>query len=117
MSRLNDTTPEEWDRATTGLCPPTTNTAKVKKVHSSGGSTVYYELPEGAEEIQDLIEYKKMDFAQGNVFKASYRVGSKSGIDELYDWKKIKWFAERKIMQLEKLEELDRKYEENNGIY
>lgn len=68
-----------------------------------GGSSDYYKLPEGAVELADLIEFKNMNFNRGNVFKASYRMGGKSDTDELYDWYKIRWFAEREIARLEKL--------------
>lgn len=64
---------------------------------SDGGSTSYYELPEGAKELNDLIEYKRMSFALGNIFKACYRYGEKSSADKLYDLNKIKFFADRLI--------------------
>ncbi len=64
-------------------------------VKSDGGSTSYYELPEGATELNDLIEHKAMGFARGNVFKAAYRLGEKDGATTLYDLNKIIFFAER----------------------
>ena len=64
---------------------------------SSGWSTDYYELPPGAEQLQDLIEYKNMNFAVANIFKAAYRLGEKPGTTELYDINKILWFALRGI--------------------
>lgn len=42
-------------------------------IKSDGGSTSYYELPEGSKELNDLIEHKGMSFALGNIFKACYR--------------------------------------------
>jgi len=66
----------------------------------SGGSSSYYELPKHARELQDLIEYKDMNFARGNVFKAAYRMGDKPNTEALYDWQKIKWFADREIARL-----------------
>lgn len=72
------------------------------KVTSDGGSTSYYQLPEGATELNDLIEHKNMSFAQGNIFKAAYRLGEKNGIDSAYDLKKIIFFAERMLKNLEK---------------
>lgn len=68
---------------------------------SDGGSTSYYELPEGSTELNDLIEHKKMSFALGNIFKACYRFGEKDAASRLYDLNKIIFFAER----LKKLEE------------
>jgi hypothetical protein len=69
----------------------------------TGLSSSYYELPEGCKELQDLIEYKSMNFARGNVFKAAYRLGDKPGTDQIYDWEKIIWFAQREIERLKKL--------------
>lgn len=61
-----------------------------------GGSTPsQYALPEGAKELQDLIEYRKMNFALGNIFKACYRIGTCSHSDTVRDLNKIKWFVER----------------------
>ena len=68
----------------------------------NGWSTSYYELPPGAKELQDLIEYKGMNFSVGNIFKATYRLGDKPGQDELYDLNKIVWFALREIKRIER---------------
>jgi len=66
-------------------------------IKSDGGSTSYYELPEGATELNDLIEHKNMSFALGNIFKACYRLGEKDSADALYDLNKIVYFANRLI--------------------
>ena len=68
-------------------------------IKSDGGSTSYYALPPGAKELNDLIEYRNMNFALGNIFKACYRFGEKDGAEKTYDLNKIIYFAERlKIM-------------------
>lgn len=77
------------------------NQQEINLVESDGGSTSYYELPEGARELNDLIEHKRMSFALGNIFKACYRYGEKSSADKLYDLNKIKFFADR-LIALEK---------------
>lgn len=65
-----------------------------------GGSTPsQYAFPRGARELQDLIEYREMNFAQGNIFKAVYRMGVKHDTAE-YDLRKIIWFAERELKRL-----------------
>jgi hypothetical protein len=69
---------------------------------SNGGSSDYYKIPHGATELADLIEYREMNFNVGNIFKASYRLGSKPGVDSLYDLNKIIWFATREIARIEK---------------
>jgi len=66
-----------------------------------GGSTPdQYGLPEGASELQDLIEYREMNFALGNIFKACYRLGQCSHSDARRDLNKIIWFAEREKQRL-----------------
>jgi hypothetical protein len=75
---------------------------KETKIASDGGDTKYYELPPGATEIQDLIEYKKMSFSIGNIFKACYRLGEKQGNDLEYDIRKILWYANRELARIER---------------
>ena len=70
------------------------------KITSTGGSTSYYELPENAKELQDLIEHKEMNYAMANIFKAAYRIGNKEGNDDAYDLNKILWFAERELRRI-----------------
>lgn len=74
-----------------------------KGVKSDGWSTSYYELPEGAKELQDLIEHKNMNFAVANIFKAAYRLGDKEGTSPEYDLNKIIFFAERELIRRKKL--------------
>jgi len=62
---------------------------------SDGGATDYYQLPAGAKELNDLIEFKGMSFALGNIFKAAYRFGEKDGASRIYDLNKIIFFANR----------------------
>ena len=70
------------------------------KVKSDGGSTTYYDLPPGAKDLGDLVEYKDMNFNVGNIFKASYRLGEKEGTDKEYDLRKIIYFAQRELNRL-----------------
>lgn len=68
----------------------------MKDKHASdGGSTTYYDIPVNTKDIQDLIEYRSMNFSMGNIFKACWRIGKKEGIDDIYDLNKIIFFAER----------------------
>jgi len=70
-------------------------------MHNKGGSTPeQYGIPEWAEELQDLIEFREMNFAVGNIFKACYRMGKKDGADPLYDINKILYFAQREKNRL-----------------
>lgn len=69
---------------------------------SDGGSTDYYKIPDGAADLQDLIEAKNMNFATGNIFKACYRLGEKVGTSGAYDLRKIIFFAERELKRIAK---------------
>lgn len=80
---------------------PTESTAGGSgKVASDGGPSEYYDFPEGCSTLNDLIEYKGMSFAQGNIFKAAYRLGNKEGISLEYDLRKIKYYADRMLAQI-----------------
>lgn len=61
-----------------------------ERVKSDGGKTSYYELPDHASELRHLISHKGMSKARGDIFKACYRMGEKSGSSILYDLNKIK---------------------------
>lgn len=69
-------------------------------VENNGGSTNYYKVPEGAKDLQDLIEHKNMNFALGNIFKAVYRLGECEHSEVERDLNKIIWFAERELKRL-----------------
>ena len=69
----------------------------MSKVKSDGGSTSYYDIPQGAKDLGDLVEYKDMNFNIGNIFKAAYRLGEKDGTDKVYDLNKIIYFAQREL--------------------
>lgn len=77
-----------------------------KKVKSNGGSSKYYVLPEYAKELQDLIEYRNMNAAVSNIFKAAWRLGAKDGIDEFYDLNKVIWYAVREINRRRRLQDM-----------
>lgn len=69
----------------------------------NGSDAKYYKLPEGITELQDLIEYKNMNFSVGNIFKAAFRLGEKEGISDIYDLEKIIFFANREIDRIKKV--------------
>jgi len=67
----------------------------------TGGSTPkQYQLPDNAKELQDLIEFRNMNFATGNIFKAIYRLGTKN--EPEYELNKIIWFANRELKRIKK---------------
>lgn len=78
------------------------DSAKIKKDDKNyGGDTDYYRVPENAKMLQDLIEYKKMNFAEGNMFKATYRLND-GDHDKVRELNKIIWFAEREKKRIKK---------------
>lgn len=70
---------------------------------NAGGSSDWYKLPEGATDLQDLIEHNNMNAAVSNIFKGSWRLGMKAGTTVEYDLNKIIWYANRELRRLEKL--------------
>lgn len=68
--------------------------------NNKGGSTDYYVLPPGCIDLQDLIEYRCMNFARANMFKALYRLGECSHSDAERDLNKVIWFANRELNRL-----------------
>jgi hypothetical protein len=66
-----------------------------------GGTTSYYQFPNNVEQLQDLIEYRNMNFAVGNIFKAAWRLGQGNS-DEARDLRKIVWFAKRELARISK---------------
>ena len=71
------------------------------KSKSDGSTASYYELPEGATELQHLISYKNMNAQMGEIFRASYRYGEVEHSEKLRDAKKIKFYVEAEIKRLE----------------
>lgn len=73
---------------------------------SDGGSTSYYRIPLHATELRHLISHKSMSKSRGDVFKACYRLGEKSGADVLYDLRKMQFFVQDMIEMHERGEML-----------
>lgn len=67
---------------------------------SDGSTASYYELPEDAKELQDLISHKNMNAQVGEIFRAAYRYGESSHSDELRDAKKIRFYIDAEIKRL-----------------
>ena len=82
-------------------------------VDKSDGSTAsYYELPEGAVELQDLISYKNMNAQICEIFRSCYRFGQASHSDKLRDAKKIKFYI---LAEIKRLEAMLEKLNEERG--
>ena len=67
---------------------------------SDGSTASYYELPDGARELQDLISYKNMNAQIGEIFRSCYRMGEASHSDALRDAKKIRFYIDAEIERL-----------------
>ena len=74
----------------------------------NGGTTSYYDVPEGAVTLNDLIEHKHMPFWQGEIFKATYALADRAirtnnfASSEQRELNKIIYFAERRLAMLAK---------------
>lgn len=100
MKRLNDVSEEEWDEAYRR------DHARKKKEwannpgRSDGSTAKYYELPDDAEELQDLISYKDMNAQIGEIFRSCYRYGEVSHSDKMRDINKVIFYAEAEKKKL-----------------
>lgn len=94
---LSEITPANSDEETV----PKTETGD--KQRSDGSTASYYELPEGATELQHLISHRNQNGQIAEIFRACYRYGLVSHSDMLRDAKKIKFYAQAEIERLEKL--------------
>ena len=75
--------------------------ASINQIKSDGSTAKYYELPDNATELQDLISCKNMNAQIGEIFRACYRYGEVQHSEMLRDAKKIKFYAEAEIKRLE----------------
>ncbi len=70
------------------------------KLRSDGSTASYYELPDGAAQIQDLISHKNMNAQIGEIFRACYRYGEVEHSEMLRDARKILFYAQAEIDRL-----------------
>ena len=101
---INDATPADWNRLRKQFpaIPSPDNTKELADPSTSDGSTAsYYELPNSATELQDLISSKNMNAQMGEIFRACYRYGQVSHSGMLRDGKKIRFYIEAEIKRLE----------------
>jgi hypothetical protein len=75
----------------------------INKVISDGSTASYYELPENATELQDLISDRDMNAQIGEIFRECYRYGKASHSDEMRGIKKIMFYAKAELERLQKL--------------
>lgn len=78
-----------------------------KKLTSDGSTASYYELPEGATELQHLISYKNMNGQVAEAFRSLYRFGESSHSSRIRDAKKVIFYMQAEIERIKKYEETD----------
>lgn len=71
---------------------------------SDGSTADYYQLPDGATQLQDLISHRDMNAQIGEILRACYRYGMASHSDQLRDAKKIQFYINAEIERLEKIQ-------------
>jgi hypothetical protein len=100
--KIVDTVVDQWRGAAIldKAAKPET-VALLTKVTSDGSTASYYELPEGASELQHLISHRNMNAQIGEIFRSCYRMGAASHSDELRDAKKILFYAKAEVARLE----------------
>lgn len=76
----------------------------MSKIKSDGSTASYYELPEGATELQHLISHRNMNAQIGEIFRACYRYGLVEHSPKIRDVKKIIFYAKAELERLEALE-------------
>jgi len=74
-----------------------------KSSTNNGGSTDYYQFEPSWKECGDIIEARKMNYNQGNIFKAAFafNIGRHSGTTYERELNKIIYFAQRELNSLD----------------
>lgn len=96
---MNDKTDDKYDKSAKAL---TGGSSSYYKVHISNPTTLSEEYDA---ECNDIIEALNMNFAEGNIFKAIWRMAAsrlgngKPGTTYLYDAEKCEFFSQRLIEQ------------------
>jgi len=69
---------------------------------NNGGETDYYKLEAEWTSIQDVIEARHMNYAQGNIYKVActFNVGRHEATDYERELNKIIWFAQRELTRI-----------------
>lgn len=72
---------------------------KAKNSKNNGGKTDYYKIKKKWKTAQDIVEAKKMNYAQGNVLKVAitFNTGRHSGTDYERDLNKAIYFLNREL--------------------
>jgi len=76
----------------------------MQTARNNGGSTDYYKLKSGLKDVQDIIEWREMNYAQGNILKVAmtFNVGRHDASNTVRELNKIIYFAQRELKRLAK---------------
>lgn len=74
----------------------------MQHIPSDGSTAEYYQLPETATELQDLISFRNMNAQDGEIFRAIYRKGRCPHSSELRESQKVLFYAEAEVKRLRK---------------
>ena len=100
--------PKEFDKVKKIKISKDFNDEKIQNFDSldnsknNGGSTDYYDFPENAKCVMDLIEIFGMNFSQGNILKSAYCLnrGRHDGTNMERELNKIIFFAKRELERI-----------------
>ena len=67
---------------------------------ADGLASSYYDIPEGAKDMVDLMQYKNMNHGVGEAFCALYRLNDKD--TRVRNLQKVIYYAGRELERLEK---------------
>lgn len=103
--------PKEFDKVKKIKISKKFNDEKIQNFDSldssknNGGSTDYYDFPENAKCVMDLIEIFGMNFSQGNILKSAYCLnrGRHDGTNMERELNKIIFFAKRELERISKV--------------
>lgn len=105
VKKTRDEMTDQWDETRADAIGQNGNEgehyAEAQNV-SDGSTASYYELPEGAKELQDLISYRNLNAQDGEIFRAIYRKGRASHNDALRDARKVLFYAQAEVDRLER---------------
>ena len=76
----------------------------MSQIKNSGSYASYYDINPEWCTLQDIIEDRKLNYAQGNILKAAFtfNIGRHDGTDEIRDLEKIIYFAKRELERIKK---------------
>lgn len=85
---------------------PEQATTEQDNTQNNGGDTDYYRVKSEWSMVQDIIEDRKMNYAQGNILKVAFtfNTGRHEGTDYVRELNKIIWFANRELSRIKKEE-------------